>query len=41
LRQLIRKARQEADAGKPAAARALFRLLREMDEFEPLPPVEP
>ena len=42
LRQLIRKAHQEAGAGKPpAAARALFRLLREMDEFEPLPPIEP
>ena len=40
LRQFIRKARQEADAGKPpAAARALFRLLREMDESEPLPPI--
>lgn len=42
LRQLMRKAHQEADAGKPpAAARALFRMLREMDEFEPLPPIEP
>ena len=40
LRQLIRTARQEAAGGKPpAAARALFRVLREMDELEPLPPV--
>lgn len=40
LRQLIRSARQEAAAGRPpAAARALFRLLRDLDEFEPLPPV--
>jgi len=38
IRQLIRKARQEADRGRPpAAARALFRALREMDEREPLP----
>jgi ribosome-associated protein len=42
LRQLMRRARQEAEAGKPpAAARALFRMLREMDEFEPLPPIGP
>lgn len=42
LRQLMRKARQEAEAGRPpGAARALFRLLREMDEAEPLPPIEP
>jgi ribosome-associated protein len=42
LRQLIRKAGQEAAAGKPpAAARALFRVLREMDEVEPLPPIGP
>lgn len=42
LRQHMRKARQEADAGRPpAAARGLFRLLREMDEFEALPPIEP
>jgi ribosome-associated protein len=42
LRQLMRKARQETDAGRPpAAARALFRLLREMDELEPLPPIGP
>jgi ribosome-associated protein len=40
LRQLIRKARQEAAAGKPpAAARSLFRALRDLDEIEPLPPV--
>ncbi|MDX1380499.1 MAG: ribosome biogenesis factor YjgA, partial [Xanthomonadales bacterium] len=39
LRQLMRTARQEAAGGKPpAAARALFRVLREMDELEPLPP---
>jgi ribosome-associated protein len=38
IRQLIRKARQEADRERPpAAARALFRALREMDEREPLP----
>jgi len=38
IRQLIRKARQESDRGRPpAAARALFRALREMDEREPLP----
>lgn len=42
LRQVIRRARQEGAAGKPpAAARALFRMLREMDEVEPLPPIEP
>lgn len=40
LRQCIRRARVEASRDKPpAAARALFRLLREMDEHEPLPPV--
>ena len=39
LRQLIRSARREATGGKPpAAARTLFRMLREMDELEPLPP---
>lgn len=38
LRQLIRRAAREADANKPpAAARALFRRLRELDESEPLP----
>lgn len=40
IRQLLRNAKQEAAKGKPpAAARALFRLLRELDEREPLPPV--
>lgn len=40
LRQLLRNARQEASRGKPpTAARALFRLLRELDEQQPLPPV--
>lgn len=39
LRQHLRRARQEAQRGRPpAAARALFRLLREMDEAAPLPP---
>ena len=38
IRQLIRTARQEAARGRPpAAARRLFRTLREMDEREPLP----
>ena len=38
IRQLIRTARQEAARGRPpAAARRLFRALREMDEREPLP----
>ncbi len=38
LRQLIRNARREQAAGKPpAAARNLFRMLREMDETAPLP----
>jgi ribosome-associated protein len=40
LRQLMRKARLEAAASKPpAAARGLFRLLRELDRVEPLPPI--
>jgi ribosome-associated protein len=40
IRQCIRKARAEADRDKPpSAARALFRLLREMDESEALPPL--
>lgn len=40
IRQLVRKARQEAARGQPpAAARKLFRTLREMDESEPLPTV--
>jgi len=39
IRQLIRNAQKEAVLGKPpASARALFRVLREMDEWEPLPP---
>ncbi len=38
LRQLIRNARKESRLGKPpAAARALFKLLREMDDLQPLP----
>ena len=38
LRQLIRNARKETRLGKPpAAARALFTLLREMDNVQPLP----
>lgn len=38
LRQLIRNARQEAAAGKPpAAARALFRMLRDLDSSDALP----
>ena len=40
LRQLIRNARKETKLGKPpAAARALFKLLREMDVVQPLPAV--
>jgi len=40
LRQLVRNAKKESERGKPpAAARALFRTLREMDEQEQLPPV--
>jgi len=39
LRQLLRNARREAARGKPpAAARSLFRLLRDMDLAETLPP---
>jgi len=38
IRQLIRNAQSEAARGKPpAAARSLFRILRELDEAEPLP----
>jgi ribosome-associated protein len=38
IRQLIRNAQREASRGKPpASSRALFRLLRDMDENEPLP----
>lgn len=40
LRQLLRNAQREAARGKPpSAARSMFRLLRELDEAEPLPPV--
>jgi ribosome-associated protein len=40
IRQLIRNAHKDAARNKPpASARALFRLLREMDESELLPPV--
>jgi len=40
LRQLLRNAGKEAARGKPpASARVLFRLLRDMDELEPLPPI--
>ena len=39
LRQLVRNAHREARADRPpAAARALFRELRALDEAEPLPP---
>jgi ribosome-associated protein len=39
LRQLVRNALREARADRPpAAARALFRELRALDETEPLPP---
>jgi ribosome-associated protein len=40
IRQLIRNTAREASRNKPpSSARALFRLLREMDEADPLPPV--
>jgi ribosome-associated protein len=40
IRQLVRNAHKETGRGKPpAATRALFRVLREMDELTPLPPV--
>lgn len=40
IRQLLRNARSEASRNKPpAAARTLFKLLRELDETQPLPPV--
>ena len=40
LRQLVRNARNEARLGKPpVSARKLFKLLREMDEENPLPPL--
>jgi len=39
LRQLMRKATQEMNKGKPpAAARSLFRMIRELDGATPLPP---
>jgi ribosome-associated protein len=39
IRQCMRQARSEASRNRPpAAARALFRLLREMDEAQTLPP---
>ena len=39
LRQLLRNAKREAEKNKPpASARALFKMLRELDEAEPLPP---
>lgn len=42
LRQLIRNANKEAKLGKPpAAARKLFKLLRETDAQSPLPPLLP
>ncbi len=40
IRQLLRKVQREASRNKPPAAyRALFRLLRDMDADSPLPPV--
>ncbi len=40
IRQLTRNAQREAAKGKsPASSRALFRLLRDLDENEPLPPL--
>lgn len=40
IRQLVRNARREAARNQaPSAARALFRLLRGLDETTPLPPV--
>lgn len=40
IRQLLRNAAREAKSNKPpAAARSLFKLLRELDEAEPLPPL--
>ena len=39
IRLLVRNAKREAERGKPpASARKLFRLLRELDTDEPLPP---
>ncbi len=40
IRQLVRNANRESALNKPpASARNLFRILREMDQAEPLPPV--
>ena len=40
LRQLIRNAKKEAKLEKtPTSARKLFKLLREMDSGQPLPPL--
>jgi ribosome-associated protein len=40
IRQLVRNALRETEKGKPpAASRALFRLLRDMDKIAPLPPL--
>jgi len=40
LRQLIRNAKKEIKLGKPpSSSRKLFKLLREMDEQNPLPPL--
>lgn len=40
LRQLLRSTARETAQGKPqAAARRLFRMLRDLDEASPLPPV--
>ena len=40
IRQLLRNARRESARNKPpAAARSLFKMLRELDEATPLPPV--
>jgi ribosome-associated protein len=40
IRQLVRNANRETALNKPpASARNLFRILREMDQAEPLPPV--
>ena len=40
IRQLVRNARRETTNGKPpASSRALFRLLKDMDENTPLPPL--
>ena len=40
IRQLLRNAAREATRNKPpAAARSLFKLLRELDEADPLPPI--